>query len=131
MSVVAGNLQIVGTIKIACSLGKTTQHQAIPGGQNFLVAPGLDALLPQLKEDSPATLQRLLQHFQIDMQIVSHTLGLARYRENILALKVPRFAHIVVRDKASGILYWQGLLGLFPRPDEELSFFPLAISILC
>ena len=56
IGVLLGGADVVLASEGRSCLGERAQHQAVPGGQDLFVAPGLDALLADLEQRSPPAL---------------------------------------------------------------------------
>src|SRR5207245_5051020 len=90
------NLQVVGASEIATRFSKTAQHETVPGGEDFLIASGFDALLTYFEEHFAAAFERGLHLFQAEMGVVGHFLGILFHMQDILPFKVALWCYIVV-----------------------------------
>ena len=54
---------VVRPVERGAGLGEGVDHQAVPFGQDFVVAAGMDAVLARLEEDLAAAGDRLGQPF--------------------------------------------------------------------
>ena len=123
-------LQIVGALKTTPRFRETTQHQAIPRGEYFLIAPRFDALLSYLEERFAPALQRVLQAFQAYLRLICHGLRISLDMQNILPLEIAAPRYIIIQHEERGVFTRQGCLNLVRRPGEKLALFSLAVRVL-
>src|SRR5260370_30790970 len=102
LGVVPRNLEIIGPLEMARGLGKAAQHQAVPGGENLLVAPRPGAFFARGKERGTPTPERLREFLFTDSSVLSNYRSFLHNMQDILALEVATLAHIVVEHKEAG-----------------------------
>src|SRR5258708_13215425 len=101
LGVVPRNLEIIGPLEMARGLGKAAQHQAVPGGENLLIAPRLGAFFARGKERGTPTPERLREFLFTDSSALSNHRSFLHNMQDILALEVPTPPHILLAPKES------------------------------
>ena len=116
--------------KRAGGINHAGEHQAVPGGQDFLVAERLDALLAHREQGAPRRLHLLANRRHVLLEQIGELFRRHRQVQDVVAaLPVASLRHVVIAAEQAGVVA-QPLLHLGLRPHEKLALFPFAIGIL-
>ena len=115
-------------------LGEGVDHQAVPFGQDFFVAAGMDAALARLEQDAAAAGDDPGKLFFGDLELLGGILQVILRVEDVGA--VAAFVEIAARGDVEVGAEERAVVGTQQRqhlvrcPDEELTLDPLAVRVL-
>ena len=110
--------------------GEAAEHEAVPGGENFVVASGGDAGAADGEKLGLAFLNRVFQLLRLDFQSFDDLFRAEGDVEDALAIEVALVGNVVVGAEDIGVVVVEGAANLLRRPEEELAFDAFAVGVL-
>jgi len=114
----------------ARGLGQRRQHEAVPGGQDFVVGRRAGALCPGREQPGVAAGQQGGNRFRVEAEAVGESSVVKDALQHHAAFPIAVFSH-AVSGLEKGAVLRQLRSDLFPGPEVEFPLHALRISVQC
>ena len=106
----------------------SSQHQAVPGGEDFFVATGPDASSTRVIENSACPRDYGLECLVVDTGSCRRGAAIRRHEEDALSFEIPGGRDSVIGLECGGVGAEQRI-ELILAPDIELAFVAFAVGV--
>src|SRR5450759_284516 len=107
--------------------GGAAEHEAVPGGENLLVAAGPDTPRPRVVENPPRPLENGVERLLIHSSTCRRSGAVRRHEENVHSFEVSAARYAVMRLESGGVGAEKGIELAF-APDVEFALSLIHIS---
>src|SRR5215207_5492489 len=128
--VLYGGLKV---ILAACNAGgerEGTEHEAVPGGQDLLVASRPDTFLTHGEELRPDPDDTGPQFLRREPELIGDGLGRAGDVQDVPTLEVAPLGHVPIARREARFVRVEGGLQIVGRPDVEPPLLALGVGVL-